>query len=186
MTSAGNYTFRICPSDLAHGAALAHWVRDRLHLTHGAVLYLNDQYGRGIRQTFVAEFLTWAEISQAVDPYLGDRPDVGAVSRSPRQAGASPSSSSSPATGARRRRSSARRASAASTMPVLGGDGLEGIQEAGALAEGVVPLLALFSVDSDARPTAASSRRSGEVSRGRAAQPARRRRLRRRSTSCAT
>ena len=25
----GDYTFRVCPSDLAHGAALARWVRDR-------------------------------------------------------------------------------------------------------------------------------------------------------------
>ena len=31
VTTAGDYTFRVCPSDLAHGAALAHWVRDRLH-----------------------------------------------------------------------------------------------------------------------------------------------------------
>ena len=54
VSSAGDYTFRICPSDLAHGAALAHWVRQRLGSRRGAVLYLNDQYGRGIRQTFVA------------------------------------------------------------------------------------------------------------------------------------
>ena len=78
-----SYTFRVCPSDLAHGAALAHWVRDRLAPQRGAVLYLNDEYGRGIRQTFVAEFVrlggelagrrsrisatspTWAPISTA-------------------------------------------------------------------------------------------------------------------------
>jgi branched-chain amino acid transport system substrate-binding protein len=54
VTAAGDYTFRVCPSDQAHGTVLAHWVRDRLGLTHGAVLYLNDEYGRGIRQTFVS------------------------------------------------------------------------------------------------------------------------------------
>ena len=30
ISTAGDYTFRICPSDLAHGAALAKWVRDTL------------------------------------------------------------------------------------------------------------------------------------------------------------
>ena len=28
VSSAGDYTFRVCPSDLAHGAALAQWVRE--------------------------------------------------------------------------------------------------------------------------------------------------------------
>jgi branched-chain amino acid transport system substrate-binding protein len=136
VATAGEFTFRICPSDLAHGTALAHWVRDQLHLTRGAVLYLNDQYGRGIRQTFVAEFTGLGGELRAVDPYLGDHPDVGAyldrlahgvrpefilvagnrieaedVIREARKRGLD--------------------------MPVLGGDGLEGIQEAGALAEGV-------------------------------------------------
>ncbi|MEP6689149.1 MAG: ABC transporter substrate-binding protein, partial [Gemmatimonadales bacterium] len=30
VTAAGDWTFRVCPSDLAHGTVLAHWVRDRL------------------------------------------------------------------------------------------------------------------------------------------------------------
>ena len=56
MSGAGLYTFRLCPSDLAHGAALARWIRNRLGLERGAVLYLNDDYGRGVRETFVEEF----------------------------------------------------------------------------------------------------------------------------------
>jgi branched-chain amino acid transport system substrate-binding protein len=136
VTGAGEYTFRICPSDLAHGTVLAHWVRDRLHLTHGAVLYLNDDYGRGIRQTFVAEYTRLGGNLQAVDPYLGDRPDVGAyLDRLAR--GEHPeflvvagnrSEAEEVIRQARKR---------GLTMPVLGGDGLEGIQEAGGLAEGV-------------------------------------------------
>src|SRR5215210_4403598 len=78
VSDAGDYTFRICPSDLAHGTALAHWVRDRLHFNRGVVLYLNDEYGRGIRQTFVAEYLRLGGVLQAVYPYLGERPDVAA------------------------------------------------------------------------------------------------------------
>ena len=51
--------------------------RERLHLTRGAVLYLNDQYGRGIRQTFVREFLRLGGELESIDPYLGATPDVG-------------------------------------------------------------------------------------------------------------
>jgi branched-chain amino acid transport system substrate-binding protein len=70
-------TFRVCPSDNAHGAALAQWARHRLGFQRGAVLYLNDPYGRGIRRTFVEEFTHLGGVLEAVDPYLGDRPRVG-------------------------------------------------------------------------------------------------------------
>ena len=77
VSTAGDYTFRVCPSDLAHGAALAHWAREQLGMEHGAVLYLNDQYGRGIRQTFVEQFVRLGGRLESIDPYLGDKPDVG-------------------------------------------------------------------------------------------------------------
>jgi branched-chain amino acid transport system substrate-binding protein len=136
LTAAGKYTFRVCPSDLAHGAALAHWVRDRLHLTYGALLYLNDEYGRGIRQAFVAEFLKAGGTLRAIDPYLGDKPEVGPyLDRLAR--GGQPEflvvagnldEAEEIIRQARKR---------GLTMPVLGGDGLDGIQEAGSLADGV-------------------------------------------------
>jgi branched-chain amino acid transport system substrate-binding protein len=136
VTSAGEQTFRVCPSDLAHGAVLAHWVRDHLHLTRGAVLYLNDEYGRGIRQTFVSEYSHLGGDLQAVDPYLGDRPDVGAyldrLVRGERPEFLVVAGNRSEAEEILRQ---ARKRGL--TMPVLGGDGLEGIQEAGDLAEGV-------------------------------------------------
>ena len=136
ISTAGDYTFRICPSDLAHGAALARWVHDTLGLRRGAVLYLNDQYGRGVRQSFVRDFVRRGGELVAIDPYLGDTPEVGpyldrlvktgrvqflvvagnrgeaeAILRQARGRGLQ--------------------------MPVLGGDGLEGIEEAGAIADGV-------------------------------------------------
>ncbi len=136
VSGAGDYTFRICPSDLAHGTALAHWVRDRLQLRRGAVLYLNDEYGRGIRQTFVTEYTRLGGVLQAVYPYLGERPDVGpyldrlAKGDAPEFiVVAGNRSEAEEIIGQARKRGL--------TMPVLGGDGLEGIQEAGALAEGV-------------------------------------------------
>ncbi len=136
VTMAGSYTFRVCPSDLAHGAALAHWIHNRLHLNTGALLYLNDEYGRGIRQTFVDEYARLGGDLQEVDPYLGDRPEVGPyLDRLAR--GEHPEflvvagnlgEAEEIIRQARKR---------GLTMPVLGGDGLDGIQEAGAVAEGV-------------------------------------------------
>jgi branched-chain amino acid transport system substrate-binding protein len=136
VAGAGAYTFRICPSDLAHGTELAHWVRDRLHLTRGAVLYLNDEYGRGIRQTFVTEFTRLGGELESVDPYLGEQPEVGpyldrmARGRAPEflVVAGNRSEAEEILRQAHKRKL---------MMPVLGGDGLEGIQDAGALAEGV-------------------------------------------------
>jgi branched-chain amino acid transport system substrate-binding protein len=142
VTTAGDFTFRICPSDLAHGAVLAHWVRDQLHLRRGAVLYLNDQYGRGIRQTFVREFSRLGGELASIDPYLGDRPDVTPylermVRERPEFLVVAGNKGEAEAI---LRQARARGLS----IPVLGGDGLEGIQEAGALAEGVYLSSAYF------------------------------------------
>ena len=136
ITEAGDYTFRICPSDLAHATTLAHWVRDRLHLNSGALLYLNDEYGRGIRQAFVDEYARLGGDLQTVDPYLGDKPEVGPyldlLARGTHPEFLVVAGNRGEAEEIIRQ---ARRRGL--TMPVLGADGLEGIQEAGALAEGV-------------------------------------------------
>ncbi|HWB42650.1 MAG TPA: ABC transporter substrate-binding protein, partial [Gemmatimonadales bacterium] len=136
VSSAGDHTFRVCPSDLAHGAALAQWVRRQLGYQRGAVLYLNDQYGRGIRQTFVSQFLRLGGQLQSVDPYLGDTPDVGPyLDRMARRkdieflvVAGNRGEAEEVLRQARRR---------GLNVPVLGGDGLEGIESAGDLAEGV-------------------------------------------------
>lgn len=143
LTTAGDYTFRICPSDLEHGSALAHWIHERLHLARGAVLYLNDQYGRGIRQTFVGEFLRLGGQLESVDPYLGATPDVGAyldrLARSRRAEFLVVAGNRGEAEEVIRQ---LRRRGLA--IPVIGGDGIEGIHEAGALAEGVYLSSAYF------------------------------------------
>jgi branched-chain amino acid transport system substrate-binding protein len=136
VTGAGDYTFRICPSDLAHGTELAHWVRDRLHLTRGAVLYLNDEYGRGIRQTFVTEFTRLGGELESVDPYLGEQPEVGPYLDRLAHGRAAEFLlvAGNRSEGEEILRQAHKRKL---MMPMLGGDGLEGIQDAGALAEGV-------------------------------------------------
>jgi branched-chain amino acid transport system substrate-binding protein len=143
LSSAGDHTFRVCPSDLAHGAALAHWVRQRLGFEQGAVLYLNDQYGRGIRQTFVEQFVRLGGRLHAVDPYLGDMPDVGPyLDRLTRIKGLEFLVVAGNRGEAEEILRQARRRGL--TMPILGGDGLEGIESAGDLAEGVYLTSAYF------------------------------------------
>jgi branched-chain amino acid transport system substrate-binding protein len=136
ISTAGDYTFRICPSDLAHGVALARWVHDTLGLERGAVLYLNDQYGRGVRQTFVRDFVRRGGELISIDPYLGDTPDVAPYLDRLVKLGrvqfllvaGNRGEAEEILRQARTR---------GLQMPVLGGDGLEGIEEAGAIADGV-------------------------------------------------
>jgi branched-chain amino acid transport system substrate-binding protein len=136
VTTAGDYTFRICPSDLAHGAALARWVHDTLRLERGAMLYLNDQYGRGVRQMFVREFTRRGGVLVAIDPYLGETPEVGPyLDRLAKVGGVEfLVVAGNRGDGEEILRQARQRGL---RMPVLGGDGLEGIEEAGAIAEGV-------------------------------------------------
>lgn len=136
ISDAGEYTFRICPSDLAHGAALARWVHDTLGLEQGAVLYLNDQYGRGVRQTFVRDFIRSGGGLVSIDPYLGDTPLVGPYLDRLAKIGEADFLIIAGNRGeAEHILRQARQRGL--MMPILGGDGLEGIEAAGPLAEGV-------------------------------------------------
>lgn len=76
LSDAGPYTFRLCPSDLAYGGALAQTASDRGY-NRVAILYVNDAYGRGVRQTFVAEFSRLGGEVVELDPFLATAPDVG-------------------------------------------------------------------------------------------------------------
>lgn len=75
VSTAGDYTFRICPSDLAYGAALARFARDR-GLNRAAVLFVNDEYGRGVRHTFVSEYIRLGGEVVEADPFLANGADV--------------------------------------------------------------------------------------------------------------
>lgn len=131
----GPWTFRVCPSDAAHGDALARWVADRLELKRGAVLYLNDVYGRGVRTHFVRQFRQRGGALLGVDPYLGEAPEVGPfLDRLARRGDAQ----FLVVAGNRADAEAVLREARARglTLPVLGGDGLEGIEQAGPVADG--------------------------------------------------
>jgi branched-chain amino acid transport system substrate-binding protein len=136
LSEAGDHLFRLCPTDLEHGAALAAWVRHGLRLQRGAVLYLNDAYGRGVRRVFSARFgAMGGEILESY-PYLGDRPDVRVyldrlVARGLLEFLVVAGNRDEAEAILRQARDRGL------TAPVLGADGLEGIETAGPLAEGV-------------------------------------------------
>ena len=136
VAQAGSHVFRLCPTDLEHGAALATWLRRGLGLGRGAVMYLDNPYGRGIRESFVTRFLALGGTILTVDPYLGAAPDVGLyLDRLAQQEAVDFLVVAGNREDAEVILAQAR--ARGMTMPVVGGDGLEGIEAAGDLAEGV-------------------------------------------------
>lgn len=135
VSYAGPWTFRLCPSDLAHGAALARWARTRLNLSRGAVLFANDDYGRGIREVFERDYASLQGVVVESDPYLGSSPVVGPyLDRIARDGGAQfvlvagyLEEGTAILRGLRER---------GLALPVLGGDGLEQIERLGPVSNG--------------------------------------------------
>jgi branched-chain amino acid transport system substrate-binding protein len=135
ISQAGEFTFRVCPSDLQYGGALARFARNNLALSRGMILYVNDEYGRGIRRTFSEEFLRLGGTVTSVDPFLEGSPEVGAyLERAIRDGNvefiiiaANISEGASVLRQIRMRNIQ---------VPVLGGDGFDGIEDEGSIAEG--------------------------------------------------
>lgn len=136
VTAAGPHVFRVCPTDDAHGTALAQWALRGIGATRAAVLYLNDDYGRGIRRSFETTFARLGGEIVSTNPYLDVRSDAGPfldLLARDRQAEVLL------VAGDRREALEilAQARARGLTIPVLGGDGLEGIEADGPLAEGV-------------------------------------------------
>jgi branched-chain amino acid transport system substrate-binding protein len=135
LSGAGPYTFRICPTDLAHGTRLAEWALDRLHAKRAAVLFLNDEYGRGIRGVFAQQFTARGGRLVADDPYLDELPSFEPLlERIRRRGGTDVLLIAGTRSGAERILQTL--GTVGLRPAVLGGDGVAGI-EADPLAEGV-------------------------------------------------
>jgi len=52
-TQAGPYSFRVCPTDKFQGQYMARWAKDQGRWSRYAVIYVNDDYGRGLSEVFV-------------------------------------------------------------------------------------------------------------------------------------
>lgn len=136
ISELGPWVFRLSPTDLSHGVALARWVHTRLGLTRGTVIYLNNDYGRGVRRTFVQQFEALGGAIEAMIPYLGITPDLtpflDRVARDSTSQFIVIAGRGDAAGGIVR----ALRARGL-TLPVLGGDALESIDRSEGLAEGI-------------------------------------------------
>src|SRR3989441_219898 len=64
------YFFRVCPSDLSHGPELARLARQSLGAKRAGVVYITNDYGRGIRKTFAGEFTRLGGVVVEADPYV--------------------------------------------------------------------------------------------------------------------
>jgi branched-chain amino acid transport system substrate-binding protein len=138
LTTAGDWTFRVCPTDLEFSPALAR-AASQLGRRRAAVLYADDDYGQGVATTFRDAFSKSGGAIVASDPYLPavytapgtlDPYLVRAIGR-----GADALVIGGQATEGLKIIAAARRLGF--TGPILGADGLTGVKDGGPVAEGV-------------------------------------------------
>ncbi len=129
------YVFRVCPSDLQHGPQLARFAWQTLGARRAGIIYLNNDYGRGVRRTFAAEFARLGGTVLEADPYIPATSSLEPYFSRMRRSGADVLLLAAERPGAelalREMHSLGLR------WPVLGGDALTGIEADGALAEGI-------------------------------------------------
>jgi branched-chain amino acid transport system substrate-binding protein len=154
LTQAGPWTFRVSPSDLAYGPALAEFGRARGY-RRAAILYANDEYGRGVSRSFASAFVRQGGQVVGTDPYDAETV-AGTGSPEPylRRAlgrGMDALFIAGTADDAQAILPVVRRLGY--TGPVLGADGLLGVEAAEGIAEGTYIGAAFFA---DARQEAAA------------------------------
>lgn len=147
------FFFRVCPSDLVFGSRLARYAARTLGARRVAVIFMNDDYGRGVRKTFRGEFARLGGQVVSEDPYL---PSAGSfepyLTRLARRGDVDALFLAMPRVAAERAlRETAR---LGLRWPVLGGDALTGIETLGPEAEGV-RLASPYLPDRPGEPNAA-------------------------------
>lgn len=70
LSGKGEWTFRVCPTDLHQGDALADWAYTGLGRRRAAIIYVNDEYGRGVLNAFAPAFEKLGGTIIARDPFL--------------------------------------------------------------------------------------------------------------------
>lgn len=128
--------FRVCPSDLSHGPDLARFARRRFNATRAAVIYINNDYGRGVRKSFAAEFARLGGQVVEEDPYVAGTPSLEPyLSRIRQQGGVDVLMLATERPGAEL--ALREMAALGARWPTMGGDALTGIEAIGPLAEGL-------------------------------------------------
>ncbi len=136
LSGVSPFVFRVCPTDLSHGAQLARYARQTLGARRAGIIYIDDDYGRGLRLSFAAEFRrlggTIVEedpsltATASLEPYLTRMRQAGSVDvliLATERGGAELALGDEVRLGLR--------------WPTIGGDALTGIEANGPLAEGL-------------------------------------------------
>jgi len=138
LTTAGEWTFRICPTDLEFSPALARKAA-QLGTRRAAVIYADDDYGQGVAATFRDAFSRAGGSVVTNDPYLPvvytEATTLDPYLRRAFQRGADALVIGGQATEGIKIIAAARRLGF--TGPILGSDGLTGVKDFGAVAEDV-------------------------------------------------
>jgi branched-chain amino acid transport system substrate-binding protein len=129
------YFFRICPSDSSHGMALAKFAFHTLVARRVGIVFISDDYGRGVRKTFASEFGRLGGSVVEADPYVPATPSLEPYLSRMRQRGIDALVLAADRPGAELALRQMR--SLGIDWPVIGGDALTGIEATGALAEGI-------------------------------------------------
>jgi branched-chain amino acid transport system substrate-binding protein len=136
LSGVNPYVFRVCPSDLSHGAQLARFARQTLGANRVGVIYVDDDYGRGLRLSFAAEFRRLGGEVVEEDPALPTTPSLEPYLSRLRGSGRVDALMLATERGGAELalREMAR---LGLQWAALGGDALTGIEAAGPIAEGV-------------------------------------------------
>lgn len=136
LSGVSPYFFRVCPSDLQHGPQLARFAWQRLGARRAGIIYLNSEYGRGVRRAFASEFTRLGGTVVEADPYVPATTSLEPyLSRLQRGGGLDVLMLAAERPGAELVLREMRALGVA--WPVIGGDALTGIEADGGLAEGV-------------------------------------------------
>src|SRR6267143_2014703 len=136
LSGVNPYIFRVCPSDVSHGTQLARYARQLLRAQRVGVIYLDDDYGRGLRVSFTAEFKRLGGEIVDADPMLSATPTLEPyLARLRQNGGVDALMLATDRIGAELALREMGRLGVHWTT--LGGDALSGIEKNGPLAEGV-------------------------------------------------
>jgi branched-chain amino acid transport system substrate-binding protein len=136
LSGVNPYVFRICPTDLSHGAQLARYAREKLAASQAGIIYINDDYGRGLRLSFATEFRRLGGTVVEEDPSLSATPSLEPYLSRMRQIGGVDVLMLATERGGAEL-ALREKGRLGISWPVIGGDALTGIEAAGSLAEGV-------------------------------------------------
>ncbi|MGH7529991.1 MAG: ABC transporter substrate-binding protein [Gemmatimonadales bacterium] len=132
LSGVSPWVFRVCPTDLSHGAQLARFARQRLGARRAGLIYVDDDYGRGLRMSFAAEFRRLGGEIVSEDPSLPSTSSLEPyLSRLRQRGGVDVLMLATERGGAELALREMGQLGAAARWPVLGGDALTGIEAPG-------------------------------------------------------